>query len=147
MDTTFFTDYKWHTWGRIWRTPVLGELSVAVMNSFAFERQMRLSSPNMPAGYPKRAYKFITPDMKRNVLKLYRLLDRDIFAGWEDRLRAATGRVPTLVIWGDKDPYIQPSFAGKFGTENVHHFSDCGHWPMLEKPAGVADLLAKHFSG
>ena len=31
MDTSFFSDYKWHFWGRVWRTPVLGELAMAAM--------------------------------------------------------------------------------------------------------------------
>ncbi len=146
MDTQFFTGYKWHFWGRVWRTPVLGELAMASMNSVLFAREMRRGSVALPRDYPKQAYKHVTPEMKRGVLKLYRLMDRNVFAGWEDRLRAAAGRVPALVIWGDKDPYISPAFAGHFGTTNVHIFPDAGHWPQLEKPAEVAALLAKHFA-
>jgi pimeloyl-ACP methyl ester carboxylesterase len=119
---------------------------MASMNSVLFARETRRGAVNMPRDYPKQAYRFVTSDMKLGVLKLYRLMDPKGFAGWEDRLRTAAGHVPTLVIWGDKDPYIKPNFADHFGTTNVHHFADAGHWPMLEKPAEVAELLAKHFA-
>ena len=32
INTLFFSDYHWHFWARVWRTPVLGEFSMAVMN-------------------------------------------------------------------------------------------------------------------
>jgi pimeloyl-ACP methyl ester carboxylesterase len=146
MDTQFFTGYRWHFWGRVWRTPLLGELSMALMNGVLFARETRRGAVNMPRDYPKQAYEFVTPDMKRGVLKLYRLMDPRGFTGWEERLRAAAGRVPTLVIWGDHDPYIAPRFAERFGTTNVHHLANAGHWPMIERPAEVAELLRKHFS-
>jgi pimeloyl-ACP methyl ester carboxylesterase len=31
INTLFFSDYHWHFWAQVWRTPVLGELSMAVM--------------------------------------------------------------------------------------------------------------------
>lgn len=146
MDTTFFSDYRWHFWGRVWRTPVLGEIAMAAMTYPLFARELRRGAVSLPKGYERKAWQFVTPEMKRAVLKLYRLLDRDIFLGWEDRLRAVAGRVPTLVIWGDHDPYISPKFADHFGAQNVRHFPNAGHWPQVEQPIEVARLLAEHFA-
>jgi len=39
INTVFFSDYHWHFWARMWRTPVLGELSMAVMNRPMFGRE------------------------------------------------------------------------------------------------------------
>jgi pimeloyl-ACP methyl ester carboxylesterase len=146
MDTQFFSDYKWHFWGRVWRTRLLGELAMASMSYPLFAREVRRGSVTPPPGYERKAYTHVTPQMKRTVLKLYRLMDPSVFRGWEDRLRAVTNRVPTLVIWGDHDPYITPNFAEHFGAQHVHHFPDAGHWPQVEKPAEVARLLAEHFA-
>ena len=145
MDTQFFTDYRWHFWGRVWRAPVLGEIAMATMSYPLFARELRRGSPAMPGDYPRRAYQFVTPEMKRAVLKLYRLMSPQAFRGWEDRLRAVTRRVPTLAIWGDKDPYIAPRFAESFGGR-AHHFADAGHWVQLERPREVARLLAGFFA-
>ena len=39
INTVFFSDYRWHFWARIWRTPVLGEASMALMNRLILARE------------------------------------------------------------------------------------------------------------
>jgi haloalkane dehalogenase len=85
------------------------------------------------------SYDRITPAMKRHVLRMYRALDPACFSGWEERLHAATGQLPTLVLWGDRDPYIPRRYADRFGGQ-VRHFK-CGHWLQVEQPAMLAAAL------
>lgn len=36
MNTIFFSDYRWHFWARIWRMPLIGEISMLFMNRWMF---------------------------------------------------------------------------------------------------------------
>src|SRR4051794_7663308 len=44
INTVFFSDYRWHFWARIWRTPVLGEASMALMNRLILARELNRGS-------------------------------------------------------------------------------------------------------
>jgi haloalkane dehalogenase len=79
------------------------------------------------------------------VLRLYRATDPENFAGWEEKLLELTRRVPTLVLWGDQDPYIPMSYADRFGAQRITHFPDCGHWLPLEAAVEVSGLLSEFF--
>ncbi|RMH22410.1 MAG: alpha/beta fold hydrolase, partial [Acidobacteria bacterium] len=105
INTLFFADYRWHFWGRVWRTPVLGELSMLLMNRWLFARELRRGSPGLPRDHVRRAYALTSPAMKRMVLRLYRATDPRRFAGWEERLLELAAHRPTLVLWGERDPY------------------------------------------
>ena len=145
INTLFFSDYRWHTWARIWRTPLLGEISMALMNQWVFSRALRRASPRLSADHIRQAYELLTPAVKRMVLRLYRATDPETFAWWEDHLRAMTVRVPALVLWGDQDPYIPKRYAERFGARKVVHFPAHGHWLPAEAPAKVAEQLLPFF--
>jgi haloalkane dehalogenase len=83
----------------------------------------------------------VSPMMKRMVLRLYRATDPEVFIGWEDELLTLTARVPTIVLWGDHDPYIAEHFAERFGAQTVQHFPDCGHWIANEATDEVLQWL------
>jgi len=142
MNTAFQPDFRWHFWARVWRTPLLGELSMALQNRAAFVRELRRGSKGLPVKYAERAYAMFTPQVRRTVLRLYRATPASAFRGWDERLLATTGRVPTLVVWGDLDPYVEVGRAERFGGR-VHHLPDTGHWPMVERPDEVARLLGE----
>ena len=147
MNTAFFSDYRWHFWARMWRTPVLGELSMAVMNRPMFGRELgRGAGGRMPQEHVDRTWALITPRMKREVLRLYRASDPSTFKGWEDELLALTATKPTLVIWGDKDPYISSRYAERFNARKVVHLPEIGHWPAVEAPAACAEAILEFFS-
>ncbi|MSO74067.1 MAG: alpha/beta fold hydrolase [Alphaproteobacteria bacterium] len=115
-NTIFFSDYRWHPWARVWRTPVLGEISVALMIWPLFVHEMRRGSPNLSEAHLRATFRYITPQMKRMVLQLYRALDPANYASWEQELLSLTARVPTCVLWGDRDPYVAPRFADRYGA-------------------------------
>ncbi len=144
LNTLYSSPYRWHAWARIWRTPGLGELSLATMNWPLFRRSMRRGSPGLTDEHLRATYGYVSPPLKRMILKLYRSTDPENFRGWEERLHEITASVPSLVLWGDRDPYIGPGFAESFGTRNVRHFPEHGHWLPVEAPDEVARALREH---
>ncbi len=116
INTLFFADYRWHFWARIWRTPILGELSMLAMNRPMFAQELRRGSKRISEAHIDHTWALMTPRMKKEVLRLYRAADPANFKRWESEFLALTRTKPTLVIWGDKDPYISPRFAERFNA-------------------------------
>ena len=147
INTMFFSDYRWHFWARVWRTPILGELSMAMMNRVMFGRELkRGSNGHIPESQIDRTWALITPRMKREVLRLYRATNPEALRGWEDKFLALTARKATLVIWGDKDPYISRDYAERFKAKKVVHLPQVGHWPPVEVPDETAEHIGKFLS-
>lgn len=141
MNTMFFSDYEWHYWAKIWRTPGLGELSMMTMTWPVFHASLRKGSPALSEEHIRETYSLLTPQAKKMVLQLYRATTPANFKGWEEKLLQLTRRVPTCVLWGDKDPYITPAYAERFGTQKVFHFPQNGHWLPAEAPKEVGAKL------
>ncbi len=144
FNTGFFPDLRWHFWARVWRTRVLGEISLALMNRPLFARELKRGSPGMPPEYAAHAYGELTPAMKKITLRWYRAMDPDVWTGWDTRFLAATETVPKLTLWGDLDPFLPSSFADRFGGE-AKHVADCGHWLMVEQPGLAATAMRALF--
>src|SRR5215207_2797256 len=145
MNGNFFSDYEWHPWAKLWRIPVLGELVMAMVTESAYAQSIAKSAPGISPAQARAAAKLVTPAAKRMSLRHYRALDAANFRGWEDRLRELTAHVPMIVCWGDRDPFIKPAFAERFGAQEVHHFADYGHWLPLEAPEALAAYLDGFF--
>ena len=145
FNTVFHSDYRWHFWAHVWRTPVLGEISMAVMNKPLFARELRRGSSALSQAHIDRTWAQITPRMKREVLRLYRASVPENFKAWEDEFQALTERKPTLVIWGDKDPYVSRRFAERFNARRVVHLP-VGHWSPVEAPAECAEAILQFFA-
>ena len=144
-NSLYFVDYRWHFWGRVWRTPVLGELSMLLMNRWIFTWELRRGSRRLGAEHIRETYGRITPAMRRMILQLYRATDPEKFEGWEEQMLDLAAAVPTRVLWGLHDPYIPARYAERFGTRLVHYFPDCGHWLPAEAPEEFAADLASFF--
>lgn len=142
FNTNFFSDYRWHFWGKVWRTPILGELTMATTPEFVFVQTMRQAAPRLSAEHVRRTYRNFSPAARRMALRLYRSTEPANFAGWEQRLPELTSQVPTLVLWGDQDPFIARRFAERFGGQ-VQHFADYSHWLPVEGPDVVAPPLRR----
>src|SRR3712207_2832273 len=83
-----------------------------------------------------------SPDVT-SPLQLYRATDPQAITGWEDQLLALTAERPTMVIWGDRDPYIPSRYAERFEAIRVVHLPEVGHWPPIEAPDETARLILK----
>lgn len=139
FNTIFFPDYRWHFWARVWRTRGLGESAMAIANRPLFVRELLRGSPDMPRDYADHAYDEFHRDAKRMALRWYRAMHPTVWQGWDTRLVEAIRDVPTQVVWGDKDPFIQSSFAERLGG-SVRHVAH-GHWVMVENPQLAADAI------
>ncbi|MBI5311212.1 MAG: alpha/beta hydrolase [Actinobacteria bacterium] len=130
--------YRWHFWARVWRTPVLGELSMMAMNRTG----MRRTLGDLPADFIDEMWHNFDRRTRRVVLRLYRTTNTEDQAIAVPLLRAAN--FPSVVIWGDDDPFIAPKFAERnleaFPGATVHHVRG-GHWPFIDNADAVAELL------
>lgn len=142
FNTIFFPDYRWHFFGRVWRTRGLGQIAMSLSVKALFINELRRGSKAMPRDYAELAYTGFTAPTKRHVLRYYRALDPSIWEGWDTKLRAAIVDVPTQVLWGDADPFIAPKFAERFGVAARH--TPHGHWLMTEDPEWCASAIASH---
>jgi pimeloyl-ACP methyl ester carboxylesterase len=140
-NTWFFADYRWHFWARVWRTPVLGELSTRLTNWWLFKWELRRGSPQLTTDDLRRMYAHVSPSMLRMVLRSYRALDPAHMGAWEEQLLALTAQIPTCVLWGRRDPYIPDRFAERFGAQEVVYFPENGHWLPAEAPTAIARKL------
>lgn len=145
FNTVFSSAYRWHFWARIWRTPLVGELSLLTMNWPLFRWSIRKGSRHLSDEQIRETWGHVCWNLKRMILKLYRATDPENFRGWEEELRELTAAVPTMVLWGDHDPYISKKFAAAFSAAEVRHFPDHGHWLPAEAPDRVAEALKAHF--
>jgi pimeloyl-ACP methyl ester carboxylesterase len=146
INTLFFSDYRWHFWARVWRTPILGELAMLISSKTAFARELRRGSKGLSDAHIDRTYALMTPRMKKTVLRLYRASDPAKLKPWENDFLALTRAKPTLVIWGDQDPYVDKRFAERFNARRVVHLPDVGHWAPVEAPAECAEAILQFFS-
>ena len=145
FNTVFFSDYHWHFWGRVWRTPILGEISMAMMNKLMFAQELRRASPSISREHIDQTWSLMTPRAKKEVLRLFRATNPENFTPWESALLTLTKAKPTLVIWGDKDPYAPRSFAERFNARKVVHLP-VGHWAPVEAPAECANAILQFFA-
>lgn len=147
-NTLFHQDYRWHFWGRVWRTPVLGELAMAalaipVLGPWMGGLTLRLGGPLLsPAWVAHTARVFRNPKQRAQVLALYRAMDPKKFGQYEQRMLEQVAARPSLVFWGDRDIFIGKEFAERFDANEVHHFPDAGHWVAVEKSADLAPALS-----
>lgn len=145
-NTLFHADYRWHFWARIWRSPLLGELSMAllavpVLGWQLLKLSMALGSRNLSTAQMREAYDALGPVTRKMVLHLYRATDPENFAGWEQQMHAASRQTRTQVIWGAHDPYIPADYARRFGAQQVDIVDSAGHWMAAEAPDEAARLI------
>jgi pimeloyl-ACP methyl ester carboxylesterase len=143
----FLQGYRWHRTARMWRTPVLGEL---VMGSIS-RRTLRFLSKEsnaapgpLPDAWLDSVLDHFDHGTQRAILRLYRSSPPEVLerAGAQlDRLR-----VPTLVVWGMRDPYIPAGFgqayARALGGAELIELADAGHWPWLDRPDVIDKVVA-----
>lgn len=144
-NTVFHRDYEWHYWARVWRKPLLGEFNMFIAQRFykLWAREIKRGSKGMPEAHLLQTFKGMTPTMKRMALRLYRATDSELFAGWDHRLYDLVGKIPTLVLWGEQDPYIPLDFAlrlQEYGA-TLKLYPEYGHWLMMEAPQIIAHQI------
>jgi pimeloyl-ACP methyl ester carboxylesterase len=138
--------YKWHGFARVWRTPILGELSQLTATKWGMKKAINGMSPKpMPDAFFDRVMRYADWGHKRAVLKLYRASKHVGKRVPEVPEFART--LPVCVIWGAGDPFIQVEFAEKqkryFPRAEVHVLQGLGHWPFIDDVEAVRAPLVE----
>ncbi len=137
------TEYRWHWIGQIWRRRPFGELFLATQTRIATGLILRRSD------VAEHIHRYLDGGTKRAILQLYRDADPEKLGELGRELYKL--RCPGLVLWGDRDSYIDKRFADWYGQAlggetRVEHLPDAGHWPWLDQPDAIrvaADFLAQ----
>jgi pimeloyl-ACP methyl ester carboxylesterase len=150
----FFPGYRWHPVARVWRTRLAGELFMGLSSKWALrllaERQ---SETQVPEAVLEDAidgiWRHFDHGTQRAILRLYRSAPEERLAEIGRDLSEITA--PALVLWGEKDPYIDKKWAQAYadalgGPAEVDVVPDAGHWPWYEKPE-VVDRVAAFLAG
>jgi pimeloyl-ACP methyl ester carboxylesterase len=143
--------YRWHRTARVWRTPVLGELAMGATTRAVvrlLSREANATPGPMPDAWLDSVLEHFDQGTQRAILRLYRSSSPAVLADAGARL--PTLRMPALVAWGMRDPYL-PS---RFGAEYAHalpdarliELPDAGHWPWLDRPELIG-RVAEFVSG
>lgn len=140
-------DYRGHRVARIWNTPILGEIFMALSQPAKLAEG--LAAQGMPTDIAaEEAEQWRIKDKRRAILKLYRSAKGLSFAhDWArdiDKLPAQGA-----LIWGADDPYVQLSVAQRFSANTgipLTVVDGAGHWAIAERPAEVAAALHRFWS-
>jgi pimeloyl-ACP methyl ester carboxylesterase len=146
-DVPFSAGYRWHWVAQIWRRRPAGEIFNATANKLMIGLSMRQAvfAPGAAAELADQAWPYFNSGTKRAILELYRDADPEKLGEFGPALKKLTG--PSLVIWGDRDPYLPPRFGDSYGEvldAKVEHLPQVGHWPWLDRPelvGRVAEFL------
>lgn len=144
INTGVLLDYRWHYLARIWRTPGLGELFMATTTKPGVRMLVGRDNPRLPPSAIDRIYEVSRGwSTKRAVLKLYRATPASELGSVRDAMRALDR--PALAIWGTDDAYIPWEQADRqresFPSAQVELLEGLGHWPFLEDPTRVSELV------
>lgn len=143
LNTGVLHGYRWHRMARIWRTPVLGEVSMRALRPGLAAKILARENPGLPARWVDVLVGHLMPaKTRRAVLRLYRSTRPGDMAGLVARLREHDHEA--LVVFGDADAYIPTDVARRqvevFPRAQVHILPGVGHWCWLER----TDLVAGH---
>jgi pimeloyl-ACP methyl ester carboxylesterase len=138
----FLPGYRWHVLARQWRRRALGELAMGATIRPVARRLL-------PEALVDQVMEHFDVGTQRTILHLYRSAPEPALARAGQRLCDLA--CPALVVWGERDPYIDPSFAAAYaealgGPAEVIVAPGAGHWPWLDAPelvTKVTDFLVR----
>jgi pimeloyl-ACP methyl ester carboxylesterase len=146
INTGILKGYRWHKFAKIWQTPVLGELFQLAGTAALMQKALDADNPRpLPKDFAARVLGYADWNHKRAVLALYRATrnpDKDLGGAV---LNGKQIELPTCVIWGEGDAYLPVRYAEAqrevFPHAEVHTLPGLGHWPFVDDPQVVGDIL------
>jgi pimeloyl-ACP methyl ester carboxylesterase len=143
--------FRWPWFAQLWRRPVIGELAMGSTTKWLFGRVLRQGSASpqaWPAERVAAVWEQFDQGTQRAILRLYRSSDVQQLA--EAGAGLATLQVPVLVVWGEDDPWISPTFGDEYAKRlpqaTLERVPDAGHWPWLDRPE-VTERIAIYLEG
>jgi pimeloyl-ACP methyl ester carboxylesterase len=144
---TFLPGYRWHRTARIWRTPVLGELSMGATSRRTLRvlsRESNATPGPMPEQWLDSVMDHFDQGTQRAILRLYRSSPSSVLAAAGANL--GTLKMPSLVVWGLKDPYLPARFGRAYADAlpdaRLIELPDAGHWAWLDRPDTIDSVVA-----
>ena len=144
--TGFFPDGRWHGMAQTLRTPGEGEQLVEHFTGGLLAQALASVSRGItPDDAREYAKAFATPQGRAAVLELYRSGDMEKLSRYDGRLGELG--LPTLLLWGEDDPFAPVGGAHRFqreipGSELVV-LEGAGHFAVEDDPAGYAAALTE----
>jgi len=139
--------FRWHRVARLWRAPIVGELTMGATMKWLLARSLRAGAVNPQAWTDERVaavWRQFDQGTQRAILRLYRASDEQRLAQAGAGLSKLT--VPALVIWGERDPWLSvelgDAYARTLPRATLEREPDAGHWPWLDQPA-IVERVAK----
>ena len=143
----FLPGYRWHRTARIWRTPVLGEFAMGMtFRSIAklASRESNVTPGPLPDEWIDSVMDHYDQGTSRAILRLYRSSPPDVLAAAGQHLNSLS--MPSLVLWGMKDPYIPEGFGREYALAlpdaELVEYPDAGHWGWLDRPDMIDRVAA-----
>lgn len=138
--------YHWHGTAKLWRTPVLGELSMLTLTKrgLRFGIQRGATRP-LPVPFVDRMYREFDRSTRRTTLELYRSIDDPDAVGRGLAPILTDFKGPVLVVWGERDPFATTAMPERqrevFPQAQIELLPDSGHWSFIDDPERVAGLV------
>ncbi|CAN1553611.1 MAG TPA: alpha/beta hydrolase [Mycobacterium sp.] len=144
LNTGVLLDYRWHRMARIWRTPVLGGLSMRAITAAPATAMLARENPGLSAQWVETIVAHLMPEKTRHaVLRLYRATRAGDMEQLAARLRQHDH--DALIVFGDADSYIPAEMAHRqvsaFPRADIRMLRGLGHWCWLEDTDAVADQV------
>jgi pimeloyl-ACP methyl ester carboxylesterase len=134
--------FQWPRLVRRWRRPALGELLMGSVSERLLARTLRGGAADPGAWSNERVaavWEQFDQGTQRAILRLHRSIDPQGLA--EAGAGLAQLDAPALVLWGERDPWLEPSFADAYAQRlpraTLERVAEAGHWPWLDQPAVI----------
>ena len=144
LNTGVLLDYRWHRMARIWRTPVLGGLSMRAITPEVATVMLARENPGLSAQWVDTIVAHLMPEKtRRGVLRLYRATRAGDMEQLAARLRQHD--YDALIVFGDADSYIPAELAQRqvsaFPRASIRMLRGLGHWCWMEDTDAVAEQV------
>lgn len=138
LDDTF----EWHDTAKTWQTPGDGEAFMdGMLGASEADRAALLVAAGVPESGATTMASALDRTMADSILTLYRSAT-EVGTQWGPLIDRIDG--PGLVVESVQDPFRSPArvraLAERTGAR-IATMPECGHWWMLEDPAGSAEML------
>jgi pimeloyl-ACP methyl ester carboxylesterase len=144
VNTGLLFGFEVHAIGRKWAKRGVGELVMALTTRARFHAALRESNPNLSEAFVDEMYDGYDRGTRRMVLRLYRNRTNDETLGLAAGALAQLDR-PALVLWGTADTLVPLRHAEQqtraFPRARIELLDGLGHWPFVEQPDRVAELV------
>jgi pimeloyl-ACP methyl ester carboxylesterase len=142
-----FGGARWPRLARLWRRPLLGELLMGSTTKWLLGRALRSGTVDPGAWSDARIatiWEQFDQGTQRAILRLHRSTTEQQLVQAGERLSRLD--VPTLVVWGERDPWFGPQLADVYATHLPHatvdRIENAGHWPWLDRPELIGRITA-----